>query len=297
MAEQWDTVIVGGGPAGLTAALYCARAGLRTVLLEKTAPGGQMAQTGRVDNYPGYPDGIGGVTLAEQMRRGAERFGASLRMEPATALSLREKTVKTDRETLHTRSLILAMGASPRQLGVPGEQALHGRGVSYCAACDGLFFREKTAVVVGGGDSAAAEALQLARICRRVYLVHRRSTLRANPFYRDRLAQAKNLRLLLRARVTAIEPAAERVGAVRLTTPEGEHRLQCDGVFIAIGRAPETGLLAGQIPLDPQGYVPDGVLPPGVFAAGDLRAGAVRQIVTACASGAAAAMAAAHLLL
>ena len=303
MEQNADVLIVGGGPAGYTAALYAARSGLTALVLEGTAPGGQLAVAEAVENYPGEPEAVEGWRLAERMRRGAEQSGAATVL--ARVLSLRlsgaEKQAETAAGTFTGRALIYAAGAGARKLGIPGEEALRGRGVSYCAACDGAFFRGKDAAVVGGGNSAVSEALTLSRLCRHVTVVHRRDTLRAERQAVRALEGRKNVDFLWNAAVEAVE-GEKTVSGLRyldLLTAE-RHSLPCSAVFVAIGRQPETALLAGQLPLDPAGYVladeTTATVLPGVFAAGDVRAKRLRQVVTAAADGAVAAhMAAAYL--
>ncbi|WP_295581131.1 thioredoxin-disulfide reductase [uncultured Oscillibacter sp.] len=290
-----DVLIVGSGPAGDAAALYAARAGLRTLVLAGTEPGGQLGTTEEVENYPGV-ELVGGMELAERLRRGAEAAGAVFRWEAASALALagEAKRAETAQNTYTARAVICAMGAAPRRLEVPGEEALRGRGVSYCATCDGAFFKGKTVVVAGGGNSAAGEALTLSRLCRQVYLLHRRDTLRAERQYLRRLEAAENVAFLWNARVEAILGESAVQGAAYTDLPTGERReVACDGVFVAIGRRPSTALLAGQVALDEWGYVladeTTRTEVPGVFAAGDLRAKPLRQIVTAASDGAVAA--------
>ena len=287
----YDVVIVGGGPAGDTAGMYAARAGLRTLVLAPS--GGQMGTAEEVENYPGVP-AISGTELAERMRQSAERAGAEFRMEQVTALDLREKTAETSLGRYRGRTLIYAAGAEPRKLGVPGEAALRGRGVSYCAACDGIFFRDKTVVVVGGGNSAAAEALTLSRLCRQVYLLHRRDALRAERRYGELLGAAENVAFLWNARVEAVLGDSAVQGIAYTDLAAGKRReIACDGVFVAVGRKPNTELLKDWLDLDEGGYVPADETTrtemPGVFAAGDVRTKALRQIITAAADGAAAA--------
>ncbi len=290
-----DVLIVGSGPAGDAAALYAARAGLRTLVLAGAEPGGQLGTTEEVENYPGV-EPVGGMELAERLRQGAEAAGAVFRWEAASALALagEVKRAETAQGAYTARAVICAMGAAPRRLEVPGEEALRGRGVSYCATCDGAFFKGKTVVVAGGGNSAAGEALTLSRLCRQVYLLHRRDTLRAERQYLRRLEAAENVAFLWNARVEAILGESAVQGVAYTDLPAGERReVACDGVFVAIGRRPSTALLAGQVALDEWGYVladeTTRTEVPGVFAAGDLRAKPLRQIVTAAADGAVAA--------
>ena len=300
MEQNADVLIVGGGPAGHAAALYAARSGLTTLVLEGTAPGGQLAAAESVENYPGEPEAVEGWRLAERMRRGAERSGAATVLAQVLALGLTgpEKLAETAAGTFTGRALIYAAGAGPRKLGVPGEDGLRGHGVSFCAACDGAFFRGRDVAVVGGGNSAVSEALTLCRLCRHVTVVHRRNTLRAERQAAQALERMKNVDFLWNA---AVEGEKAVTGLRYRDLVTGARRiLPCSGVFVAIGRQPETALLAGQLPLDPAGYVladeTTATALPGVFAAGDVRAKRLRQVVTAAADGAVAAhMAAAYL--
>lgn len=295
----YDVIVIGGGPAGYTCALYAARANLNVLVLEKLAPGGQMATTDRVDNYPGFPDGVEGFELAMSMKKGAERFGAVSQMADVTEVKLQGdiKEICAGGKQLQARTVVLASGARPRELGLPGEKELRGRGVSYCATCDGMFYRGKTVVVVGGGDTACADALYLSRLCQKVLVVHRRDKLRASAAYQKPLLEAGNVEFIWDSEVTALEYADILTGAHLRNKKTGAQTLiACSGLFVAIGQVPETGLFAGQIDLDPAGYVLAGedtrTNLPGVFCAGDLRAKPLRQIVTACADGAVAAQAA-----
>lgn len=295
----YDVIVTGGGPAGYTCALYAARANLNVLVLEKLAPGGQMATTDRVDNYPGFPDGVEGFELAMSMKKGAERFGAVSQMADVTEVKLQGdiKEICAGGKRLQARAVVLACGARPRELGLPGEKELRGRGVSYCATCDGMFYRGKTVVVVGGGDTACADALYLSRLCQKVLVVHRRDKLRASAAYQKPLLEAGNVEFIWNSEVTALEYADTLTGARLRNKKTGAQTLTaCSGLFVAIGQVPETGLFAGQIDLDPAGYVLAGedtrTNLPGVFCAGDLRAKPLRQIVTACADGAVAAQAA-----
>lgn len=299
MEDIFDLMIAGGGPAGYTAALYGARAGLSVLLLEKLAPGGQMGTTDTVDNYPGFPEGVNGFDLAMKMKAGAERFGARTVSAEVTGLELSGeiKALHTPKETYRARTVILALGAQPRELGLPHERELRGKGVSYCATCDGMFYRGKTVAVVGGGNTAVADALYLSRICERVYLIHRRDRLRAPQVQQANLEKAGNVEFIWDSGVKELKYDARLTGLVVENKKTGESReLSCAGVFIAVGQAPETGLLRGQIELDEAGYVLAGedcrTDIPGVFAAGDMRAKPLRQIVTAAADGAVAAEAA-----
>lgn len=292
----YDMLVIGGGPAGYTAALYAVRAGLDAVVLERGPIGGQMALTARIDNYPGFEEGIDGYALGARMRLGAERFGARTVLAEVQAAELTGavKTVRTREGTLLGRTVVLASGADHRELGLPGERELTGRGVHYCAACDGMFYKGKTVVVVGGGNSAAEDALLLSRVCGKVLLVHRRDRLRASRIYAEQLQKAANVVLCWNRAVTEILGENGLTGVkLRDTVTGAETTVACDGLFISVGRRPAADLVRGQLDLDENGYVTadestrTGI--PGVFAAGDVRTKALRQIVTAAADGAAAA--------
>ena len=293
MAHIYDMIIIGGGPGGYTAALYAARSGLDTLVLEKLSAGGQIALTSQIDNYPGFEDGIDGFTLGQQMQAGAERFGAKTELAEVLSVKLDApvKEVKSSEGTIYGRTVVIATGAGHRELGLPGEQALIGRGVNYCAACDGMFYKGKTVVVVGGGNSAAADALLLSRICEKVIVVHRRDTLRATKIYHEPLMQAKNVEFLWNSTVSELLSDSKLTALKLRNVNSGEETtLPCDGVFISIGRKPATELVQGQLSLDPAGYIVADESTrtnlPGVFAVGDVRAKALRQVVTAVADGA-----------
>ncbi|MCQ4637164.1 thioredoxin-disulfide reductase [Anaerovorax odorimutans] len=292
--EIYDVVVIGGGPGGYAAALYCARSSFSVLVLEKLSPGGQMATTGQVDNYPGFDEGIDGFELAEKMQRGAERFGAETAYSEVVSLDLKaqpKKIVTTDGE-ISAQTVILATGASPRELGVPGESQLRGRGVAYCATCDGMMYKDKTVIVSGGGNSAVADALYLSKICKKVYLVHRRDTLRASKVYLKALEES-GIEFLWNSKIKEILHDKRVTGAAIEDLTTGTVReVSCDGVFVAIGRVPDTELFKGQIELDSAGYViadeTTKTSLPGVYAVGDVRAKPLRQIVTAAADGAVA---------
>lgn len=296
MAHIYDMVIIGGGPGGYTAALYAVRAGLDTLVLEKLSAGGQMALTAQVDNYPGFEEGIDGFALGEKMQLGAERFGAKTELAEVYSVDLQAdpKAIETSEGTFLGRTVVYAAGAGPRKLGLPGEEELTGRGVNYCAACDGMAYQGKTVVVAGGGNSAAADALVLSRIAKKVILVHRRDTLRATAVYHKPLMEAENLEFRWNSAVMELVSDG-KLTAVRLRDVNtGEESLiDCDGIFISIGRKPATSLVEGQLELDPAGYILAGESTrtnlPGVFAVGDVRTKALRQIITAAADGAVAA--------
>lgn len=297
MAENvYDVLIIGGGPGGYTAALYAARANLSVVVLEKLTPGGQMGTTDVIDNYPGFPEGIGGFDLAMQMKQGAERFGAVTKLSEVVSVELSGpvKQIRTQDGTYQARTVVLASGANPRELGLPGEQELRGRGVSYCATCDGMFYRGKTVAVVGGGNTAVADVLYLSRLCKKVYLIHRRDELRASKVYLDPLQKAENVEFVWDSEVKELLHGETITGVrVRNKKTGQDQELACDGVFVAVGQVPNTQLFKGQVDLDESGYVLAGETTktnlPGVFAVGDLRKKPLRQVVTAASDGAVAA--------
>lgn len=295
MDRIYDMVIIGGGPGGYTAALYAARAGLDTLVLEKLSAGGQMALTHQIDNYPGFENGIDGFELAEKMQSGAERFGTETVLADVQSVDFLSdpKLITTSEGIYRGRTVVLATGANPRNLGIPGEKELVGRGISYCAACDGMFYKGKTVVVVGGGNTAAADALLLSRVAEKVILVHRRDSLRATKVYQASLSEAANVEFRWNSAVTGFLHQERVTGVTLKDTETGQiSTLPCDGVFICIGRKPATELVVGQLTLDSAGYVCAGETTetnlPGVYAVGDVRTKEVRQVVTAIADGAVA---------
>lgn len=295
MQAGCDMLIIGGGPGGYAAALYAARSGLETLVLEKLSAGGQMALSEQIDNYPGFDEGIDGFSLGERMWRGAERFGARTLLAEVTgaALAGANKTVITSAGAFTAKAVVIATGARPRNLGVPGESAFEGRGAHYCAACDGMAYRGKTVAVIGGGNSAAADALTLSRIAGKVFLVHRRDTLRATKVYHEPLARACNVEFRWNSEAAAFLGNDRLTGLLLRDVLTGETReLPCDAVFVSVGRAPETELFREQLALDAAGYIiadeSTQTSLPGVFAVGDVRTKALRQIVTAVADGATA---------
>ena len=296
MEHIYDMVIIGGGPGGYTAALYGARSGLDTLILERLSACGQMALTDQIDNYPGFEDGIDGFSLGEKMLRGAERFGAQTKMAEVRAVRLNGavKEIETAGGTLYGRTVILATGATPRALGVAGEQELIGRGVSYCASCDGMLYRGKTVVIVGGGNTAAADAILLSRICEKVFVVHRRDTLRATKIYHEPLMKAENIAFCWNSTVSELLHGDKLTGVkVRNIQTGEETEISCDGLFVCIGREPASELVKGQLELDGAGYIvadeSTRTSLPGVYAVGDVRTKAFRQVVTAVGDGATAA--------
>ena len=291
----YDMIVIGGGPAGYTAALYGARAGLEVLVLEKFSAGGQMTQTQQIDNYPGFDEGIDGFSLGFKMQAGAEKFGA--RTEQTEVLSVRlgenPKVIVTDSGEYFAKTVVIATGAEHKHLGIAGEEALIGRGVGYCAACDGMLFRGKTVAVVGGGNSAAADALLLSKICAKVYLIHRRDTMRAEKIYHDPLMKAENVEFKWNCTVEEFVADAKLSAVVIANKQSGDREtLELDGLFISVGRAPASELFRGQLDIDEQGYIvadeSTRTSIPGVYAVGDVRTKVVRQIVTAAADGAVA---------
>lgn len=296
MEKIYDVIIIGGGPAGYTAALYSARAGLDTAVIEKMSIGGQLTLTGEVENYPGFADGIDGYTLGANMQSGAEKFGAQTIFDEVTNVFLDEKIkrVVTQSTELYARSVIIASGASPRELGIDGESDFIGKGIHYCAHCDGRFYKNKTVAVIGGGNSAVSDALYLSRLAKKVYLVHRRDSLRATKIYHEPLKNAENVEILWNSRVSKLLHGERIVGAILENTATNEQsELLCDAIFVSIGRKPNTSLFNGITALDENGYIiadeSTKTSVEGVFAAGDVRTKTLRQIVTAVSDGATAA--------
>ena len=296
MEKIYDMSIVGGGPGGYTAALYGARAGLSVLVIAKLSAGGQMALSPMSDNYPGFDEGIAGFSLGQKMLMGAERFGAETLLAEVTELSLNApiKTVRPTEGDFKSRTVNLSTGADPKNLGLPGEEALVGRGISHCAACDGMFYKGKTVVVVGGGNTAAADALQLSRGCKKVIIVHRRDTLRATKVYHQPLLNAPNVEFHWNSAVTELLQNGRLTGVKVQNLISGEvQEIAADGLFVSIGRKPNSWLVQGQLELDESGYIVAGESTetslPGVYAVGDVRTKNVRQIVTAAADGAVAA--------
>lgn len=293
-----DILIIGAGPAGLTAAIYAARAGVSVLVLEKSIYGGQVSLTSEVDNFP-TRQGIQGADFANDLYEQATKQGAEVRFEEVQAVELDSevKRVTTAEKVYEARTVILAAGASHRKLNCPGEEKFLGRGVSYCATCDAAFFRDKVVAIAGGGDTALGEALFLSNNCKHVYLIHRRDSFRGQKAKQDAIRTRANIEPVLSSYVTAIDGDTKVTGCI-VETPEGSRRLDVDGVFVAIGLDPQTSLYRGILPLDTAGYIMAGedcATPlSGVFVAGDLRRKPLRQIVTAAADGAVAAVSAAE---
>lgn len=293
MEKIYDLIILGGGPAGVSAAIYASRAKLDTLWIEKKfVQGGQIVNTYEVDNYPGMP-GISGMDLGEAMAAHAERLGISpVRENVAEAiLDGKIKVVRTKKNEYRAKSLILACGASHRKLGIPGEEELGGVGVSYCATCDGAFFKEMKTAVIGGGNAACEDAVFLARICKKVYVIHRRGELRADKILQDRLMECSNVEMAWDSIPMEICGQGKVEGLrIKNIKTEEERFLDVDGVFIAVGIVPNTELFQGQLQLGKGGYIAAGeegiTSVPGVFAAGDIRTKELRQVVTAVSDGA-----------
>jgi thioredoxin reductase (NADPH) len=289
-------IIVGGGPAGYSAALYASRAGLDTLVIERMSAGGQMALTDIIDNYPGFENGVDGFELGMKMQQGAQRFGAKTEYGEVVGVDFSGtvKSVKTALQTFYGKTVVIATGANPRELGIENESKLVGRGVHYCAHCDGRFYKDKTVVVVGGGNSAVSDALYLSRIVKKVYLVHRRDTLRATKIYHEPLMKAPNVEFVWNSRVTEILEGNGRANGITVQSVHGEDKrqIECDGLFVSIGRQPITEFLNGSVTLDGQGYIiadeSTKTNIDGVYAVGDVRTKALRQVVTAVSDGAVA---------
>lgn len=294
MSDIYDLAILGGGPAGITAAIYASRARLNTIWIDKNfAPGGQITATYEVDNYPGMP-GISGMDLGEAFGEHARKLGLEPMREKILSLeglSGEIKTIRTKKHEYQAKTVILAFGAEHRKLDIPGEDDLSGLGVSYCATCDGAFYKDRTAVVVGGGNVAAEDAVFLSGLCKKVYLVHRRDKLRADRAVQEKVFACKNIELVWNSIPVEILGQDEVTGLrLKNVKTAGEQELTADGVFIAVGIVPNTELVKGQLDLDENGYIRAGeegiTSVPGVFAAGDIRTKALRQVVTAVSDGA-----------
>jgi len=292
-----NLIIIGSGPAGWTAGIYAGRARLSPLLITGSAPGGQMALTSEIENYPGFPQGLSGQELTQLMQQQAERFGTRVQMDEVNAIELSNHPFKvtTYGDEYETKSLIIVTGTSPRKLGVPGEAEFRGRGISYCATCDGFFYQDRQVVVVGGGDSALEEAIFLTKFARQVHAVHRRNRLRAEKVFQERAFRNEKIEFVWDSVVTEILGEG-KVAGVRLKNvkTEEESTLETDGVFIYVGVIPNTGFLGGQLELDDRGYIVTDrqchTSMPGVFAAGDVQERVLKQVSTAVGSGAMAAM-------
>lgn len=303
MSELYDLAILGAGPAGISAAIYAARARLNTLWIErKFAQGGQIVDTYEVDNYPGLP-GINGMDLGEKMAAHAEKLGLTSLRENVVSVETEDevKIIRTKKNEYRARTVILAFGAAHRTLGVPGEEALSGMGVSYCATCDGAFFRDRTVAVIGGGNVAAEDAILLSRTCKKVYVIHRRDQMRADQILQEKLFACENVEMIWDTIPVSIE-GEEMVSGIKLQNKKtGEEKeLSLDGVFIAVGIVPNTELFGDLVKLDESGYIVAGedcvTSTPGIFAAGDIRTKQLRQVITAAADGANAVISAEKIL-
>ena len=290
-------IIIGGGPAGYTSALYASRAGFDTLIIEKISVGGQMMLTDVIDNYPGFPQGVDGFTLSENMRLSAERFGATTMYDEVVKVELGSEVKEVETAysgKLYAKTVVIATGANPRELGLENEAELLGAGIHYCAHCDGRFYKDKVAVVVGGGNSAVSDALYLSHLCKKVYLVHRRDVLRATKIYHDQIEKAENIEFCYNSVLSNVKAEDSKVSLVTLidVKTNEKRKIDCDGVFISIGRKPATEFLENVLELDNSGYIvadeSTKTSIDGVFAVGDVRTKVLRQVVTAVSDGAVA---------
>ena len=292
MEQIYDVIIIGGGPAGFGAALYAARAGFNTLVFEKMSVGGQMMLTDIIDNYPGFNEGVDGFTLSENMKKGAERFGAKTVYKDVLSVDFSKeiKEINTKKETFYAKAVVVASGANPKKLGLSSEEKFLNRGVHYCAHCDGRFYKDKTVAVIGGGNSAVSDALYLSKLCKKVYLIHRRDSLRATKVYHEPLKNAENVEFLWHSTVEEFV-GENRLSAIKIKNLISNEikEIGLDGVFVSIGRSPNTEFLGNALELQNGFIVADETTKtniPGVFAAGDVRTKALRQVITAAADGA-----------
>jgi thioredoxin reductase (NADPH) len=295
--KKYDVIIIGGGPAGLSAGIYTARARLSTLLIEKAAIGGQIINAGKVENYPGYADGIGGIDLTQAMHQQAEKFGMETIYDEVIGLEVngKDKIVKTPQGDFLAKAVIIAGGAERQKLGVPGEAEFTGKGVSYCATCDGAFFRDKTVAVLGGGNAAVTEALELTRFASRVTLIHRRHELRAAKIMQEKLMADKKIDILWDTVILEIvgDKLVKKIKLRNVVTNQ-ESTLDVSGVFVSVGSQPATGYLKGLLTLDSVGAIVTNdkleTNVSGIYAAGDIHSGSIRQVVGAAGDGAVAAI-------
>jgi len=295
MNKEYEVIVIGGGPAGLTAGLYTSRARLNSLLIEKGLVGGQIVNAERVDNYPGFPEGISGFELGQLMHQQATKYGLKTIIAEATGIELGEeqKEIKTTEGNFIAKAVIIASGSERRKLGIPGEEKFTGKGVSYCATCDAAFFREVPVAVVGGGDAAITEALHLAKFASKVIVIHRRDQLRASRIIQEKAFAEPKIQFLLDSTVDEIEgeDVVKRIKLRQMKTGE-KSALNVAGIFISIGLKPNTDYLKGILPLDPAGHIITNdkmeTEIPGIFAAGDIRHDSARQAITAAGDGATA---------
>ena len=298
----YDTIIIGSGPAGLTAGIYACRSQLKSLLIECFFPSSQAALADLIENYPGFPEGIDGFSLIERFKNQAKNFGLQFQSGKVEKILLKDKKrsiwqIKLEDKVYHSLTVILAVGTRFKQLGIPGEEEFRGKGVSYCAVCDGTFFKDKEIIIVGGGDSAVSEALYLTGFAHKVTLVHRRSRLRAVPLLEKRARENKKIKFVWNSVITQIY-GKDKVQGVYLknVVNEAQSQVACSGVFISVGNVPNTDFLTYLVKLDNSGYIiTDKTMQtscPGVFACGDCRVKPLRQVVTACSDGAIAAFSA-----
>lgn len=291
-----DMIIIGGGPAGYSAALYASRAGLDVLVVERMSAGGQMAVTETIENYPGFDEGVDGFTLGMKMQAGAERFGAITKYGEVVSVELDgavKRIILSSGEEYRSRTVVIATGADPRKLGLEGEDNLVGRGLHYCAHCDGRFYKGKTVMVVGGGNSAAEDAILLSRLAKKVYLVYRKEELSATKIYHDPIESSENIEVINNSTVSEIKVDGKVSGVIVKNLKSGEEcQISLDGLFVSIGRKPSTYLFEGKLELDRGGYIvadeSTKTSMEGVYAVGDVRTKALRQVVTAVADGAVA---------
>ena len=296
-SKTYDVIVIGGGPAGLTAGIYSTRAGLKTLLLEKSAIGGQVSKTSLIENYPGFPDGIDGVKLIEKIVDQAKKFGVEIAIEGAEKIAVNgnDKTITTQKQEYKAKAVIIATGSKFKELGVPTEIELIGKGVSYCAVCDGPLFRNRVVGVVGGGDSALTEAIYLSKLAQKVYLIHRRDEFRAARSIQDKVSAIKNIEIVLNTLVREIKGTA-KLEAIKISDKTGNQptELKLDGLFIYVGTIPNTNFIKELVKLDEEGYIITSenleTNVSGIFAAGDVRKKTLRQISTSVGDGALAAI-------
>lgn len=293
MEHVYDMIVIGGGPAGYTSALYACRAGLDTLVIERMAPGGQMALTDIINNYPGFEKGIDGFNLGLKMQQGAERYGAETEYTEIVSVDFSKqiKKVSSESRLFMSKTIVISTGADPKKLGLENEDKLIGKGIHYCAHCDGRFYKDKTVIVVGGGNSAAADALYLSGIAEKVYMVHRRDSLRADKIYHEPLMKAGNIEFIWDSNISQLLFDEKINGAtVKNLKTNTMTAIPCDGIFVSIGRKPATEFIKDALELDKSGYIIADETTrtniSGVFAAGDIRTKALRQIVTAVSDGA-----------